>query len=82
MNKYREHRQRRSVGPTSSAHVSDLSAALGVKRRTVEHDLAFLAFVQRIDFIAFDNRDNLRIIDSRRFVALEYRFCQRPASFA
>src|SRR5215218_544697 len=36
------------------AHVSDLAAALGVKRRVVEHDLALFTFAQRFDLIAFN----------------------------
>src|SRR6185503_13731310 len=55
------------------ANVSDLSTALSVERRVIEHDLALFTFAQRFDFITLDHSNDLRISDARHFVALEQR---------
>ena len=61
-------------GLLSLPDIANLSTALGVERSLIENDFAFVAFVQRLNFIvAFDQRDNLRIINSRCFVAFELR---------
>src|ERR1044072_151281 len=67
------HIRQRAGWTNQHTNVSDLSATLRVERRAIEHYLAFLALAQRFDFITFNNRDDLRIIDSRRLVAFEYR---------
>src|SRR5215207_456460 len=58
--------------------VSNLTTTLSIERRLIENNLALLAFVQRIDLIAFDYGDNLRIRNGRSLITLEDRSGQPP----
>ena len=56
----------------NAANIPDLTAGLGVERRLIENDFAFIAFIQiRNFFIAADHGQHFRIIDSSGFVTLE-----------
>ena len=55
-------------------NVADLSTALGVERRLIKNDFAFLAFVQATQLHRhLDQSNDLRIINSRRFITFELR---------
>ncbi len=59
--------------PNQHTDIPNLTTTLRIERRTIQDDFAFVTFIQRLNFVAFDQRNNLRIIDSRGFITLEDR---------
>ena len=54
------------------ADIPDLPAALGVKRRVMQDDLALFARAQRLNFsIVLEQREDFRVVNMRLFVTLE-----------
>src|SRR5690242_4931993 len=53
------------------ANIANLSTTLRIERRAIEHQLTLITLIQRLDFVAFDNCNDLRVIHLSGLVALE-----------
>src|ERR1044071_5860110 len=71
------------VGSTKQqSYISHLAASLWIEWGLIKNNLAFVIFIQRLNFITFNQRYDLRISDSRRFITIKDRLWHTPGDIS